>query len=110
VPIEAVINAESEAKPEGAGAAELHSLIERDWSEAERAFEALTAHTVAQVAQAIPPGKAALITEIANYFTALAAKITFRSAGNGEVSAAGSDHSIPDDLSIPGFLRRAGAS
>lgn len=80
-------------------AATLGSAVERDWREARRAFEALTAHTVAQVAQAIPPGKIALVTEIAGFFTALAAKLTARSAGNGEAPAA-----IPDDLSIPHCL------
>jgi hypothetical protein len=76
---------------EGAGAAGLAAAIERDWREAERALEALTAHTVAQVAQAIPPGRVALVTEIAGYFTALAAKLTYP---------------IPDDGSLPDCLRR----
>ena len=96
-----VINAESEAKPD--------ATIEREWSEAERAFEVVTAHTVAQVAQAIPSGKVALVTEIADYFTALAAKLTPRPAGNGEAPAAGSNYSIPADLSFPPCLRRSPA-
>jgi hypothetical protein len=84
----------------------LDSIIEREWLEAERAFEALTAHTGAQVAQVIPPGKAALVAEIADYFTALADKLAACPAGNGEAPIAGSDYSIPDDLSIPHHLQR----
>ena len=59
----------------GDGAASLDSVIERDWREAERAFEALTAHPVAQVAQVIPPERVALVTEIAEYFAALVAEL-----------------------------------
>jgi hypothetical protein len=98
MPIETAINTVLEAT--------LGSAIERDWREAERALEALTAHTVAQVAPVVPPGKAALVTEIADYFTALAAKLTTRPNGNGEAPATGSD-SISDDLSIPKFLNRS---
>ena len=120
-PIDAPNEAEPEAKPaltakfpeaepaffDGAeDEDELGPMIENEWCEAEFAFEALTARTIAQVAQAIPPGKAALVTEIADYFTALAAKLTAHSAGDGEAPAAGSNVSIPDDLNIPPFLQR----
>jgi hypothetical protein len=103
VPIETAINIAPEAKPDKSA---LLTAIEREWSEAERAYEALTAHTVAQVVQAIPPGKLALVMEIAGYFTALAAKLTTGPNGNGEAPVAGSDYSIPDDLSIPPCLQR----
>ena len=99
---EAAIHAKPEAKADATG---LGSTIARDWDEVERAFETLTAHTIAQVAQVIPTGKATLITEIKDYFTALAAKLAPR-PGNGGAPVAGSDHSIPNDLSIPGFLNR----
>ena len=59
----------------GDGAASLDFVIERDWREAERAFEALTAHPVAQVAQVISPERVALVTEIAEYFAALVAEL-----------------------------------
>jgi hypothetical protein len=62
----------------------LGAAIEYEWLAAKRVLEVLTAHPVAQVAGAIPPGETALVTEIADYFTALAAKLTARSAGNGE--------------------------
>jgi hypothetical protein len=88
-------------------AAGLGSTIARDWDEAERAFETLTAHTVAQVAQVIPPSKAALVVEIADYFTALAAELAPRPIGNGEAAPiAGDDLLTPADLSVPGFLKR----
>jgi hypothetical protein len=87
-------------------AAGLGPTIARDWDEAERAFETLTAHTVAQVAQVISPSKAALVVEIADYFTALAAKLAPHPAGNGEAPIAGDDLLIPADLSVPGFLKR----
>jgi hypothetical protein len=90
----------------GAVASGLGLAIQHDWLEAERAFEALAAHTITQLAQAIPPGKVALVAEIADYFAALAAKLTARSAGNGKAPAAGSDCSIPVDPSIPTFLQR----
>jgi hypothetical protein len=90
---------------------ELGSAIEREWSEAERAFEALTSRTVAQVATAISPGKAALVTEFADFFAELKARLTTRPNGNDEAPAAGSDYSIPDDdLSIPHFLQRGAVS
>ena len=82
--------------------AELGSIVESDWSAAERAFEALTAHPVAQVVQAIPPGRVALVTKIADYFADLAANLT-------AAPAAGSDYSIPEDGSIPRFLQRGAA-
>jgi hypothetical protein len=93
-----------------AGASGLGFAIEREWLEAERAFEALTAHTVAQLAQAIPPAKVALVTEIAGYFTALAAKLTDRSGDIAGATVNGSGHVIPDDLDIPEILRRGGAT
>ena len=102
VPVEPAIDAEPEPKSEE-DAAGLGFAIACDWAEVERAFETLTAHAVAQVAQMIPPSKAALVTEIADYFTALAAKLTSRPVGNGETPV---DRSIPGDLSIPRFLRR----
>jgi hypothetical protein len=120
-PIEAVNEAEPEAKPaltakfpeaepafvDGAeDEDELGPVIENEWCEAEFAFEALTARTIAQVAQAIPPGKVALVTEIADYFTALAAKLTARSDANAEAPTAGSNYAIPDNLTVPDFLQR----
>lgn len=84
----------------------LGATIEYEWLAAKRVLEVLTAHPVAQVAGAIPPGETALITEVADYFAALAAKLTARSAGNGEAPAAGADCLIPADLSIPEILRR----
>jgi hypothetical protein len=107
VPAKVVTDVDPASK---AGTTELGSAIEREWLEAERVLEALTARTVAQVAQAIPPEKVVLVTEIADYFTALVAKLTAHAAGNGEAPVAGSDYSIPDDLSIPHFLQRGGAS
>jgi hypothetical protein len=49
------------------------SAIQREWRAAERAFEDLARHTPRQVAKAISPDKAALVTEFANYFTELTA-------------------------------------
>jgi hypothetical protein len=69
-----------------AGASELHSLIEREWSEAEGAFEALTSRTTEQVAKAIPPERAALVTEIADFFVELKALLA-RPASNGALPA-----------------------
>jgi DNA-binding Lrp family transcriptional regulator len=108
-PIETAINVAPEAKPVGAtdaaGASGLGSTIEREWREAARAFEILTSHTPAQVATAISPEDVPLITEVANYFAELKAKLATRPAGNGE-ALAGSDCSIPDDLSISHCLQR----
>jgi hypothetical protein len=114
-PIEPPTNAEPIASPTICALTSeftvtLGSKIESDSAMAEVAFEALSAHTVARVAQAIPPGKVALVTEIADYFTALATKLTTRSAGNGEAPVAISDSIPDDDLSIPDFLQRRGAS
>ena len=110
-PIETV-NAEPEAKPASgtlvtttinttpvgpAGATTdaagggLGDVVDRDWHKAKRVLETLTAHSTTQIAQVIPPEEVALVTEIAGYFTDLAAKLTYP---------------IPDDGSIPNFLRR----
>jgi hypothetical protein len=96
--------AEQLATKEVANADGLGSAIARAWDEAEKALEVLTAHPVAQIVQAIPPGKAALVTEIAGYFTDLAAELTPQPAANGEAPTTGADYSIPPDLSIPLFL------
>lgn len=102
----------AEAVEQSGAGATLGSAIEHECHEAERVFEALTAHTVAQVAQAIPSEKAALVTEIADYFTALAAKLTARSAGDGEapVTSGSSNYPIPADGSIPPWLQHEGAA
>jgi hypothetical protein len=106
MPIEAAINAEPFGATDTSACATLGSAIEREWHVAERALETLSAHTVAQVAKVIPPGKAALVTAFADFFAELKAQLTTRLAGNGEAPVAGSDYSIPDDLSIPHCLQR----
>jgi hypothetical protein len=84
----------------------LGSVIEREWLEAERAFEALAAHTVQQIAQVIRPEKIALVKEIAERFTAVVAKLADRSGDIAGAIVNGSGHAIPDNLDIPEFLRR----
>jgi hypothetical protein len=108
VPIEAAINTAPEAKL--AEGATLDSAIEREWLEAERAFEALSAHTVEQIAQVIPPEKIALVTEIAERFTAVVAKLADRSGDIAGTTVNGSDHAIPNNLGIPESLRRDATS
>jgi len=78
-------------------------VIRREWL----ALEALTSHTVAQVAQAIDPD-IALLQEISGFIAALiAAKLAARFVGG---ATTGPDRSIPADLNVPGFLQRGGAA
>jgi hypothetical protein len=106
--IKAAIDAEPEVKPALAvtiptQAGTLGSEIKREWREATRAFETLTSHTPAQVATAILPEDAPLVTEIANYFAKLVKLIC--PTGNEAPT-----NSIPDDLSVPAFLKRGAGS
>jgi hypothetical protein len=82
----------------------LRSAIEHELLEAERAFEVLTSHGPARVAEVIDPSKVALITEIANWFLDLKAVLTACSGANGEAPVAGPDVARPSDQT----LRRRG--
>jgi hypothetical protein len=111
-PIKAAINVEPETEPalaaklpsEAGGT--LDSIIEREWLEAERALEALASHSPARAADVISPSKISLIAETAAWLMDLKTELMARAAGNGEAPVAGSDCSIPDDLSIPHCLQR----
>jgi hypothetical protein len=50
------------------------------------------------------------IGRLISEWKSLQATLAPRPAGNGEAPVAGSDYSVPDDLSIPDYLRRGGAS
>jgi DNA-binding Lrp family transcriptional regulator len=90
---------------EAGDAIELGAVIEREWHEVDRALEAFTHHALVQIAKAIPPEASDRVKEYANIFAALV-QLTARRIGNGEAPVAGSDYSIPGDLSIPHFSAR----
>jgi hypothetical protein len=80
----------------------LGSVMENEWFETELVLKVFTSHTPAQAAKVVPSAKAPFIIEITDWFVALKAELTARSAENG-VSA---DYSTPADCSIPHFLQR----